>query len=509
VTLLELLVVVGIILIVAAATIPRLRPEMERGRLREAARALHLYINSARATAMNGGRSCGVQFDRQPSESRGSITVSQVQVPEPYQGDSYASTLKITMQEPMNRLGIAGVTIPYPYKIRAKVLYLDFSKTANVHLNDTIQLGPNGPLYQIIPDWDVTTNGGVSPSPGTEPGPYLPPPFSWQSSAITPDPTVTAIDYSNMSPDADGYYSAQYPLTLKLVDPKYDPSLPAGCDPSLLVKNGNPMSGPPLVDPWYTHPALDPWYLPPLPWPVTLVNRNNNTSNYPSNPVWSLPIPFKVYRQPVKTSAAPLQLPSLTMVDMAISGLEYMEPLTATVGQTRSKFFGHGTNRVMLMFSPNGGLDRVYCDVLVCNTSGTPTGVTWCGGAPGGISVNGTMYFYVGRSDRFQAPLANPNDPSVDPKAGDSNVVDLNAPANGIYPQNPNGQWIAINAKTGTITTTDVMPANVTALQQLNSNINQPGIGTSDNATTQELEEFQILFDSRSSARQSEQVGGR
>ena len=42
-TLVELLVVLTIVMLLAAATIPRLKPEMERSRVREAARAIQLY----------------------------------------------------------------------------------------------------------------------------------------------------------------------------------------------------------------------------------------------------------------------------------------------------------------------------------------------------------------------------------------------------------------------------------------------------------------------------------
>ena len=56
-TLVELLVVVAIIMLLAAATIPRLRPEMDRSRVREAARSIQLYLSSARNQAIATGRS--------------------------------------------------------------------------------------------------------------------------------------------------------------------------------------------------------------------------------------------------------------------------------------------------------------------------------------------------------------------------------------------------------------------------------------------------------------------
>ena len=47
-TLVELLVVVAIVVMLAAATIPRLKPNIDKARVREAARSIQLYLSSAR-----------------------------------------------------------------------------------------------------------------------------------------------------------------------------------------------------------------------------------------------------------------------------------------------------------------------------------------------------------------------------------------------------------------------------------------------------------------------------
>jgi type II secretory pathway pseudopilin PulG len=86
-TLVELLVVLSIILMVAAATIPRLRPEMDRSRVREAARAIQTYLSTARNLAMATGRSCGVMLERLPTENGCAMTLTQVETPVRYGGD--------------------------------------------------------------------------------------------------------------------------------------------------------------------------------------------------------------------------------------------------------------------------------------------------------------------------------------------------------------------------------------------------------------------------------------
>ncbi len=86
-TLVELLVVLAIIMMVAAATIPRLKPEMDRARVREAARSIQLYLSSARDQAMATGRSVGVQIERLPAENGCSMSLTQLETPPLYAGD--------------------------------------------------------------------------------------------------------------------------------------------------------------------------------------------------------------------------------------------------------------------------------------------------------------------------------------------------------------------------------------------------------------------------------------
>ena len=96
-TLIELLVVVSIIVLLAAATIPRLQPAMDRSRVREAARSVQLYLSAARNQAMATGRSCGVMIERLPAENGCSMTLTQVETPPPYGGDSTSSVATATL----------------------------------------------------------------------------------------------------------------------------------------------------------------------------------------------------------------------------------------------------------------------------------------------------------------------------------------------------------------------------------------------------------------------------
>ncbi len=94
-TLVELLVVVGIMLVVVVMMVPRLPAMMTRSKVREAARVLQLYFSSARVQAMTSGRSCGVMIEPLAIENGCAMTLSQVETPPPYGGDSCSSTATV------------------------------------------------------------------------------------------------------------------------------------------------------------------------------------------------------------------------------------------------------------------------------------------------------------------------------------------------------------------------------------------------------------------------------
>ena len=85
-TLVELLVVVAIMLMLAAVAIPAMRPSMEGRKTREAARAINVYLSSARNRAIESGRPVGVQIERDIASnlSLAGVTLYQVEVPLPY-----------------------------------------------------------------------------------------------------------------------------------------------------------------------------------------------------------------------------------------------------------------------------------------------------------------------------------------------------------------------------------------------------------------------------------------
>ena len=138
-----------------------------------------------------------------------------------------------------------------------------------------------------------------------------------------------------------------------------------------------------------------------LPWP---------TSGTPSDPM-----PYKIFRSPMKSYATPMQLPGNAAIDLQFSGTDTLPNFPQQNPQDLSPIY--------IMFAPNGSVDRVYC---------------WNQqqGAYGPVEVTEPIYLLVGRRDRVPAP----------------------APAEGLLPnyQDTRNFWISLNPQTGLVTTVEV-----------------------------------------------------
>jgi prepilin-type N-terminal cleavage/methylation domain-containing protein len=311
-TLIELLVVVVIILTIAAVTIPRLRPDLQRSRIREAARSVQLYFSSARNQAMTTGRDCGVQIDRlanyssagvaTPLEPGCSMSITQVEMPVGYCGELIPSMGTVSLIPPAT----SGV--------------LQTSATVNVAFGtsnpinetlitqgDLIQLDMQGPMYTVA---GIASNG--------------------TSVVATAD-----------------------------------------------ISEGQS-----------------------LPWPVQGAG--------------GAVVPYKFFRQPVKSTAGAMQLPSPSVIDLTFSGPDPLVPPSGTTAWS-TPWYASTTDvtPIQIMFAPDGSVDRVYVDgqYIVPTTN---------------------IYLLIGLRQ-------NVNDPS----AANWNIQDFN------------NLWISINPRTGLIVTVD------------------------------------------------------
>ena len=150
-------------------------------------------------------------------------------------------------------------------------------------------------------------------------------------------------------------------------------------------------------------------------------------SNLPQSYSNSPGTPFQIFRQPVRSSAAPLQLPEGIVVDLQLSG----------IGLGPSGIFGNintGTTpptynpvtwNPIVMFSPNGAVSSVHM-------------------SQGMLRPNSPIYFLMGRRELMH---------DVSKSGYDENLYDPNT-------TNPENQylqnfWISIANTTGTVTTAE------------------------------------------------------
>ena len=117
-------------------------------------------------------------------------------------------------------------------------------------------------------------------------------------------------------------------------------------------------------------------------------------------------VPYKIYRQPRPRSVMPLRLPAGAVIDLQFSGTD-----------SNPALFSGGTGPVVIMFSPGGGIDRVYL-----------------GGAA--QPVTEPIYLLVGKREAINA--------------GDGM-------ANW---QDPKNLWVVLNPRTGLLTTSPVVPGD-------------------------------------------------
>jgi len=158
VTLVELLVVIGIMLILATIAIPAMRPLTEGRRVREAARAINVYLGRARSRAIESGRPCGVMFERLERQPNACVLLRQAEVPPPYSGETSDSAVRPYAQ--------AGGFV------RVRIRYGQFA-SGLVRRGDTVRLNRQGPFYSIV-DYLSDNNPADSVSPPADPGEDFP-----------------------------------------------------------------------------------------------------------------------------------------------------------------------------------------------------------------------------------------------------------------------------------------------------------------------------------------------
>ncbi|MCS7238903.1 MAG: prepilin-type N-terminal cleavage/methylation domain-containing protein [Thermoguttaceae bacterium] len=145
-TLVELLVVVGIILLLLTIIVPRVQPGIEDQRLREAARSLNVFLAAARVRALESGQPVGVAFQRLAEQPNACRVVYQIQLPPPYAGETLDARVCVAINS-------AG-----PTPIVAKVS-MGAIADGLVRPGDRIRFGHQGPWFVLAPISSDPTKG--------------------------------------------------------------------------------------------------------------------------------------------------------------------------------------------------------------------------------------------------------------------------------------------------------------------------------------------------------------
>lgn len=168
------------------------------------------------------------------------------------------------------------------------------------------------------------------------------------------------------------------------------------------------------------------------PWPAT---SNPSAPFPPENPasgIGSRPVAFQIYRRPESTAAAPVRLPTGTVIDLYSSGTDSMVLMGNPSGFVP---VDHNTSTpevedptpVIVLFAPDGRVQRVFYE----NTQS---------------AVTEPIYFLIGRWERMPALASAPPNPRGPSLAED-----------GLYNwQDITNYWLVINPNTGLAVTAPV-----------------------------------------------------
>jgi type II secretory pathway pseudopilin PulG len=375
------LVVISIIVVLAAFTIPSMQPAMESRRIKLAARSVRGYLGVAQLLAVEKKRPVGVLLERDSNEPRACRVLRQVEVPPPYAGDFEDSVLDITSVD-FNTISVQFRRVSSPNAWSGE---------------DPINPAAGTPLIKVGDEVQVNHQG-----------------HRWMISDIQPDSTA---------------------------------------------------------------PPVSPRWL----WDVV----SETTSSLPP----AATVRYRIIRQPVPSAAAPLQLPRGMAIDLNDSGdtnepprpilppappaaedqADVFAALNNTLGNAAS---GIEPSPLMIMFSPGGGIHRIYRSAY----DSTGTALPYM--APGTRPV----FLMIGKWDRAGGLL---------PEDGLQNWQDAE------------NLWLALNPKTGQMTV-DV----VSTYWDQDGDPNTPLVSYDDPATNRSRPP--TLFDSRRYVREAQiNRGGR
>ena len=149
---------------------------------------------------------------------------------------------------------------------------------------------------------------------------------------------------------------------------------------------------------------------------IMLTDHDGQTVRLPPN-VLAAGLPFKVFRQPIKSLAKPWELPNTTVIDFMSSG---MPRLASSAGELAFAPIDNDQTPVIIMFSPSGSVDEMYLHGQR-------------------MPVADPIFLLIGKGHKL---------PPDDEGANWQDLENL---------------WITVNPKTGMISTNEVVPGTSVA----------------------------------------------
>jgi type II secretory pathway pseudopilin PulG len=340
-TVIEMLVVLGIIALLMAVAIPLIQPAFKDRKLREASRQLNALFASAKARSAEHGRHVAIWFERDPNIPNRCLDVYMADVPAPYAGDVSGARALVRFNPTLaNNLGDL-------LKWQLDFAFNATQNAANSTLVDTYSLIKVGESFLIR----FENQGAYYACTRIEAGMANNPSDDMFVITIPPEPGPYPPPYPN--------YPAMFPYLERF--PKGQP----------------PEGG------WHkTASAGDlEWGQPNVDDDGDNVMGNIREAGM-GNGDTPIGLSYQIYRRPMKSARASLQMPNGTAIDLGFSGIAATGKQFDAYPVLGSASLTPTTQPVVVTVTPTGSVDRVYL-----GTDGSF------------LSVDGTVHLLVGHND--------------------------------------------------------------------------------------------------------------
>jgi type II secretory pathway pseudopilin PulG len=455
-TLIELLIVIVIITTLVSAAIPLMAPTNDDRRLREASRAVNSFFAAAQARAIAIQRPVGVGIKRlskdtqKPEDNGVSVELYYVEQPSPFVGFNEQSLARVALYSPTN-------TSLYNGKRNLVIVQFVVPGTTNPQATDRLPPG-------------------------------------WDADQFFPSYVVRPLDIIEIG-------GTRYQLLYDQKNP--DSEVPPAVDNNQFFKsNTGVITGLNVVQ-IVAQPLNDSGQM-------LNVRYDNDGNELPAKSVngpfryWTEPAPYKILRQPMKTSAEPLQLPEGTAIDLRASGLGdsgfFYYPVLPMLFPTKRI---DNDQDILIMFAPEGRVSRLALSVYPSDS------------VPFDQPVVDNIFLLVGKRENCPPPDVG-NDKTLSssvPNSGTPDrerlLADMKKPVNWLRGES---RWIVIGSQSGRVVT--VENSFVDPLTIINNKPGSVSLGSEELRTLQIVGAPQFgaaaaIPGAREFVKEMKQLGGR